>query len=437
MKASRSTQQDLPLQFAGARADITPLVPVPLAGVEGRTNVWERVASRLEANAFVLGDRSVRTLWVSADLLYFGPALVDALHLRAAAAGVAPGQVILAASHTHFAPATDCSKPRLGAVDAGYEAFLLARLCELVDAVLLAPTVAVRGELTRVEAAGINVNRRRRWPLPTLTRDGFKLPPSLVMAPAPNAARDAHVDLLRFIDAEGSTRGVAWKFACHPVCFPEPASVCAEFPGRARDRLRGEMASDLPVVFLQGFTGDVRPWLTGRRALSDQLQVLRRGPGFGEVDLPTWEAWADRLADCVCRAATQAAGTPLPGPLRMDFIDLPMADVIDAAANPAAADRSLRIQRLDFGAGLSVLFVAAEVCSPYLARFGAGAKTLCVGYTGHVFGYLPSQAQAMEGGYEGGSYFARFGLHGTLRAGFEEAVVAAVARLQGQALSVR
>ena len=108
------------LRCAGASIDITPDHSVPLAGVEGRNEGWQSVTSRLEANALLLGEGDDRVLFISADLLYFGAALVDAVRRCAAACGIRSDAVILAASHTHFAPATDRSKPRLGRVDAAY-----------------------------------------------------------------------------------------------------------------------------------------------------------------------------------------------------------------------------------------------------------------------------------------------------------------------------
>ena len=417
------------LRCASGHIDITPPAPVPLAGVEGRVQPWREVTTPLEANALLLAEGDERVLMVTADLLYFGPDLADAVRAAAAGFGIAADRVVLVASHTHFAPATDRSKPRLGEVDAAYLAFAQRRLVGLVAEVASAPTVAVRIEASRLPTE-LSINRRRRWPLPTWTREGFRLGPSTVMAPVPGAPRDAHVDLLRLVDDAGAVRCIAWKFACHPVCFPASLNICAEFPGHARQRLRAQLSSDVPVLFWQGFTGDVRPNLPGIRTWKDRLHALRRGPGFGEVDLSTWTQWADALAQVVCRAAASTTARVVSAPIVVASTAIAMARLLDGAANPLAVQRPLQVQRLAFGDQLELLFFGAEVCSPYLASFGAGERTLCVGYAGHVFGYLPSQQQADEGGYEGGSYFERFGLTGRFQPGFERAVVGGVERLR-------
>lgn len=417
------------LTFAGAAADITPAQPVALAGAVGRTARHRHVYTRLQANAIVLRGAGEQLLLLAADLLYFGPELTAAVHRCAQRWGLHARQVVLAASHTHFAPATDRSKPLLGEVDDEYLAVLSRTLCALVDRVLGEQAVAVRMSLSRA-AGEASVHRRRRWPLPTWTRAGLRLRPSIVMAPSPNGPRDAFADVLRLVDDAGQTRGLIWKLACHPVCFAQADSVCAEYPGQVRGALREEQSVDLPVVFLQGFSGDARPRLLGRLSWRERLRGIRAGPVFGEATLAQWQHWATGVAALVCRAA-RAQARPVRGGLHAAVTEVPMSKLINVRCNPDWADKALRIQRVAFGDDLEILALNAEVCSPYLGAWGAGARTLCVGYTGDVMGYLPSAQQAKEGGYEGGEFFRCFGLRGAFLPGFEETVLAAVQGLRG------
>lgn len=419
--AAFSTQ----LRSVAGQVDITPIEPLPLAGAEGRTKCWRSVSIPLEVNALLLADECASVLMISADLLYFGPDLVDAIHRCAEQVGIPISRVILAASHTHFAPATDRTKPCLGEVDADYLAFVQEKILGLVASLATAPKTTVTVETARV-ATVLSINRRRRWPLPTLTREGFKWGPNIVMAPVPDAPRDEFVDVLRFRDEHDQIVCVTWKFACHPVCFPGELSVSAEFPGHARTVLRQQIDREIPVLFLQGFTGDVRPRLLGSRSLKDRLQALRRGPGFGEVNMAQWTQWADQIAQALCQGVATRSSRAIGAAMEVACVEVSMAKVLDPSANAQATERPLRIQRLNFGDELELLFVNAEVCSPYLAMFEAGERTWCVGYTGHVFGYLPSQRQAGEGGYEGRGYFASFGLVGQLQPDFERAFVNAM-----------
>lgn len=423
-----------PFSFAGATVDITPVNAVPLAGYSSRRHASQGVSSRLEGNAVLLGSNGQRVLFVSADILFFGSELAAAITRRAQQLGLSSADVVLTASHTHFAPATDRTKPLLGEVDGEYYRFIEERLLSLVDAAMASPPVAVALELSRVETE-LNIGRRRSWPLPRVTRKGLALAPSIVMAPAPAAERDASLEVIRVVDAAHVVRAVLWKFACHPVCFPEAERVSSEFPGHARTELRHNFAREIPVVFWQGFAGDVRPRIVTRPTTKERLLALRRGPSFGQVTLDAWKAWADKVANAVVSAASAPTARRLAGPLESSATGVSMSTLIDPDANPLWRDRTMRIQSVSFGSA-KALFVGAEVCSPYLRLLQSDRETIFVSYAGDVYGYLPSARQAEEGGYEGGEFFESFGLRGRMRRGFEDAVRAAVRRLSSDSDAV-
>jgi hypothetical protein len=417
----------LRLHAASARIDITPQRPVALAGFVSRTAVSGAVASPLEASALVLQGGSVHVLIVTADLLYFGPVLTRRLRAQAARHGFAADQLVLAASHTHFAPATDAAKPQLGRVDDDMLTWIGDRLCDLVDQVAgsaLQPVTLRRGSVD----TDVSVHRRRRWPWPTWTRAGLRAGPSIVMAPNPSGPRDPRLDALVVEGESGQALAVLWKLACHPVCFPALDSICAEFPGHARALLRQRLGAGLPVLFLQGFTGDVRPDLRAAGGRWNWLNTLRRGPSFGEVSMGPWQAWADRIGKALLGAVAAAEPCPHDGDVHVARVELPLAEIVDGKLNPALAGRTVALQRLSLGAGLDLVFVEAEVCAPYLDAFGA-PQAICVGYTGDVFGYLPTEAQVAEGGYEGGGFMATMDLAGGMVPGFERAVRAAAREL--------
>jgi hypothetical protein len=414
--------------FGGATVEITPDIPTPLAGYSGPVRLSRAVASAIEANAVVLEGDSDRLLFMSLDVLFVGSEVSAAVQARAESHGVAPEHVFIVASHTHFAPATDYSKPLLGKVDAQWLDTLIERLNRLVDVVLTSPPRRVRLRLS-TSAAPMNVIRRRYWPLPTWTRRGLRLRGSVVMAPSYDKPRDTSLDVITIVDGSGAVVAVFWKYACHPVAYPEPLSVSADFPGHVRERLRAEFGSAVPVVFLQGFAGDVRPRLSGSMSLLGRIRILRVGPGFGTPTLGHWRAWADQLAAFAIEAARSESPTLLIRPLVSQSASVPLAALLESTADASDAERRMVLSRVSFGDRISLFFVAAEVCSPYVSLIGRGARTLCVGYLGDVFGYLPSQSQVLEGGYEAEGFFSAFGLSGRFRQGFERSVADVVDRL--------
>jgi len=415
---------------ASAHVNITPIEPIPLAGFGARTQAWQAVASPLEANAILLSDDRTRVLFVSADLLYFGARLASVLERHAEKFGIAAECLILSASHTHFAPAAERTKSLLGAYDEEFNRFLEKQLIHLIDTVMSTAVKEVTVRASRA-ATDLNINRRRRWLLPTLTRKGLRMPPNVVRAPTPDGPMDSFIDALQFLDAGGKAIGAVWKFASHPVNFPERLCVSAEFPGRVRSRLRQLFGNDTPIVFWQGFAGDVRPRLSGKPSWKDRIRALRAGPSFVAVSIDQWQEWSDRVADALISALRDGGYRALSGELSISSTGVPLSLLLDEDANPQIRNKSMLIQRLAFGEDIVVLFFGAEVCSPYLQMLGADARTICVGYTGDVFGYLPSEGQVREGGYEGGDFLSQFGLVGPMRAGFERAVLEAVRRLGG------
>ena len=61
---------------AGVR-DITPEVPLPLAGYAGRTGDFSSITDNLELNGMLLSQGDCRIILMSADLLFIGRAAID------------------------------------------------------------------------------------------------------------------------------------------------------------------------------------------------------------------------------------------------------------------------------------------------------------------------------------------------------------------------
>src|SRR5260370_7860590 len=105
--------------------------------------------------------------------------------------------------------------------------------------------------------------------------------------------------MFEFAKPSGMAGAIIWNYACHPTDFPEFLQVSPEFPGIVRSRLRSEFG-DIPILFLQGFAGDVRPPFSGRS--TGIMGVLRRdlvGPQFRKPPHPQWEEWSHSLPTSV------------------------------------------------------------------------------------------------------------------------------------------
>ena len=408
---------------AAASVDLTPQWPVPLAGYYGRPGPFESVETPIEANAVWLGcgDRSV--LFVSIDVLYAGPALTAAVRDCAVRHGLQEDAVVVTASHTHFAPATDAALPTLGAVDERWLGYCAGRITAMLETLLRSPRRHVRLE-TQETRIPLNVNRRLRWNWPTWTRDGLRRGPQIVMAPAPTELRDETAWLLRVVDDDGQILAWLWKYACHPTSTPRQLGLDAEYPGAVRDRLREVSGTPVPVVFWQGFAGDVRAWLVGGRSWRQRLGALRRGPEFGSVTEGVARAWRARLADLVAAAAANGHWTAVSPVLAVGAKRLPLEQLLEL--QPAPVGRDFSVQFVELGLKYDLLFVNAEVCSPWARLERPGRRLVGCGYAGACFGYLPTEEQVEQGGYEAHGFLRPFGWQGRWREGFSQRVRAAV-----------
>ena len=417
---------------AADHVDLTPHSGLPLFGFVDRSGPSEGVADSLEANAIALRDAAGRiAVIVAFDTLFVGPT-VDA-ELRAFLRddyGVRDEDILLVASHSHYAPALDPTKPRAGTVDSGYVASVIDQCKAMLRRLLDRPMAPLT--LTHASAPWHgSVHRRRRWPLPYLSgnprRLGFHGP---VMAPEPRGPSDDRVRTWLLRTEDGAPLAVLWHCACHPTGFPRRRHVSSEFPGRVREAVRNRIAPALPVVFLQGFAGDVRQrspeTRTALRGLRDRLLW---GPSFCPFDEAGWLQWTQELNSTVedtLTAAEQRAPLPLSGPIRSAGSELDLGELFDGDNGC----RSIQCRRVRIGDELDLWAVAAEPSMAFRDFLPRGDSTVAVGYLGDVSSYWPTALQVAEGGYEGRGFVASMHLSGRLRRSTDDAFRAMVKQLE-------
>jgi neutral ceramidase len=406
-------------------ADITPETAVPLAGSEFRTGVFQRIADRLEANALVLRQEGAPIVFVSVDLMFVGQELRSGVLARLGAA-VPDESLFFAASHTHFAPATDDRRPRLGRMDPRYLEQVCERVTGLVSRLLREPLVPATIEHVQGQANhAVNRRLRARW---HLSRRGL-LVDAVVGAPNPSGPRDESIHLLRVSRSDGRPLAVIWSYACHPVGFPRPLEVTAEYPGRVRRRLRDDLTPDLPVLFWQGFAGDIRPpELDRSTSLATRATRLLLGPRFDRFSGEEWEQWADSLAARVADTASGAPRRPVNGPLRARRVTRPLENFVLGTSD----ERQVAFHGVRLGSELTVVGISAEVVTEYGALVNStfdGSINIPVGYIDEVYGYLPTARMLREGGYEASWFLRPFALEGPLNPRIEHSCLAALREL--------
>jgi hypothetical protein len=378
--------------ISSGSVDITPRRPLMLGGFNKRTAPFTSIASRLEANVLLIRGESSSVTIVSTDLLYPGETLRAQLVKNLGLAG-REQELFLCASHTHSAPMTAPSIPHLGIADEEYVHFVATQIMALIK------SIEHQGEpcecTYHVGSADHSMNRR--LVRARLTRSGFAR--SSGFGPNPNGDRDESVRILQFVKSTGQPSAVVWNYACHPTDFPGILQVSAEYPGIVRSRLRSQLG-EIPVLFLQGFSGDVRPPFSGRSAgIAGFARRILVGPQFRQPLGREWEQWSNSLAESVASFARSSGRTLQIDSLMLKRVQVPESDF----AAGGKGDKSLVWHLIDCG-GFRIVGINAEPVVKYRRlleeSFSGGGPLMTVGCLDQPICYLPSDSMIPEQGYE-------------------------------------
>ncbi|MCZ7568824.1 MAG: neutral/alkaline non-lysosomal ceramidase N-terminal domain-containing protein [Ardenticatenaceae bacterium] len=283
------------LQAGVVKIDITPPLGHPMAGcprmqaVEGmptdtggyvpRECVAEGVHDPLYARVLVLSDGRRRVAFVAVDLLVVSLEFTNRLRsLVADATGIAPGRLMVAASHTHSGP----DLYHWEGTDPAVESEVLARIRDaVVEASQALRPARVGWADTALDL--ISINRREA-----------------------GGPIDERVGVMRVEDEDGRVLALAVNFAIHPIAVPcTNCLYSAGIPGYTSEAL--ERAYDgATVLFLQGATGNINPVAFPAHPKENIVPAYRRTYHAGLPHPRTFRT-AERLGRILAAAALQAA----------------------------------------------------------------------------------------------------------------------------------
>lgn len=399
---------------------ITPENPIDLVGFQGQERLSRSIHLPIEANALLLEKDGGKCLIISLDLLYVGDQLRDRLLVQISER-FRQDQVFLSATHTHFAPGTDRTKPKLGNTKDEYLDFIAARLSQLVERLENDVRSPVQLILCEGSAHPGNVSRRKFiW---VIGKKGFPVR-KMHMVPDLKAPVDNMIRIVKAVDINGCLKAVLWGYSCHPSAFPNMDTITSEFPGVVRRDLR-KIDERLPVLFMQGFSGDVRAKLfsssrNSNRKMSITKVVVRvlQVKEFGTDSLDAWNEWARQLSKAVIALTQEGDYHMLEGPLKASRLSIPVTALgLDSNAR-------LFIHGVSLGP-LILVGVSAEVTNHYLGiarQTFRGKEVFPVGCIDNVIGYLPENKMIREGGYEADGFRYYFDVNGDFQRDIERPI---------------
>ena len=108
--------------FTATSLDISPAEPLPLSGWSHRTSDFKSIKLGLEANILIFDQKETLYIIISVDCLFISSQLKKVITNKLNEHNIKcnDDNILLLASHTHFAPGLDENKPELGKIDKTY-----------------------------------------------------------------------------------------------------------------------------------------------------------------------------------------------------------------------------------------------------------------------------------------------------------------------------
>lgn len=344
----------------------------PLGGyADERLSISESNDLEINGLEFNDPDSGVSVEICSIDALYAGDLAEDEQGINC--------RRIFAASHSHFAPMLDSTKPLLGAVS--HQSLVAWR-----SAIKNTQRTKVNSTSCTVWRADAPIPIYRRFDFPNTQLNRF-LTTRAGMFPNPDQSIDRNIYMFEF-SSDGRTDAVIVLHSCHPVSRSNRWHTSPDYIGALRASVR-ERFGDVPCLFFLGCSGDVRPNFAYKR-----INWLPRNRLNWRFEWPVRlesEKWADQTyANAVQNAVPWQKFDIDVNSLRLSFINMPLLH------QPA-----LQIPCVHIGESIRFEFVPFEVS--HLFHLDAQKKDpmrFIVSCADNTRGYLPHPSQISAGGYE-------------------------------------
>lgn len=384
--------------------DITPKLPVQLAGFAHRNGKASEIHSPLNLKTFYFEQDGSAAVLLIGDVIWWDTMKVrkwkNLIHSKF---GIRQEAICFHATHNHSGPQTSSIfTSMLGSCDHQY-------LDSLEDKIIKSIGMAIDNKEAvtisrRKTDSHIGVNRRK-------LEDG-----KIVMKPNVDAQVDRDLTVLSFEKENGEPKTVLIHFSCHPTST-DANVVSSEYPGTCCSIIQQSYPGAV-VGFMQGCCGDIRPALVeddqffrgkledmekvGNQLAADVLKLMAAGRG-------------EEVGTGGLSAEVTSVFLPFQTPYSVNEkinVSLEALNIWNEHVNKHRKDYAeLEIQSIRIGSELSFIAFNAEMVQGYGDFVKAlSPSVLPIGYSNGMMGYVPTESQLLEGGYEAEEFIYYFGL---------------------------
>ncbi len=419
------------MEFKSIRADITPDVAVSIIGIEPGAKS-RGVYSQLEINVTMWRGGDVMLFIIGIDTLFITEPLIKSTGeiIKKTFGDVHDDQIILIATHTHFAPSIETHRQELGGDNPEYEAHLIQKIKDVI--VALNDKSFAEIELHWLSGASNHLTSNRRRKTRNIKHLFCRF---IAMQPNPEGHKREVMDVMSITDRQTKKQlGYIWSFPCHPTNLYDRSLISSEFPGRVREAMRiDDGNTELAVIYFPGLAGDVRaaPIVSPNAMIRFCNQLSWSLPKSYyrfqiEKDYNTWCSSVVKQLRMVLRDSPVTIET---NKIKLNRNVYPVKELLGIQSKSIS---NLTFRYVSFGNDLSMVFISAEPVSEYydlLLPIIQSKRCFITGYSDEVYGYLPTTKQVEEGGYESTGHFSRFGIVGRFKPEQENTIINCVKRL--------
>jgi neutral ceramidase len=396
-----------------AKADITPKKPIWMAGYGGRTKPSEGVLHPLWVKALALEDaQGHRAVIIGTDTLGMTASIYANLKARLAKAhNLAPAQIMLNASHTHTGPVLRGGLYDIYPLNAERIKRIEEYSARMEDAIVRITGEALKNlePVTLKHGIGITrfgVNRRENKP--------YSAVPKLIAANALKGPIDHDVPVLAIYRGL-ELKAVVFGYACHSTTLGIQ-KFSGDYSGFTQIALEKSHPGAL-ALFSAGCGADINP-LPRRVVHLAERYGLMLAAAVEEVLLQKMLPLEPKLSTRIKTIPLEYGALPEPAALaaaaknQKSYRGRWAARMLKLQATgklPKSYPYPMQCWRVG---NLTWLTMGGEVVVDFSLKFKKqfGARTWVTSYCNDVMAYIPTLRVLTEGGYEGQSSMAVYGL---------------------------
>lgn len=399
---------------------ISPLMPLRLSGYASRKDNFKTIKEDifLRVHYFFDTKNNIKLAFIYADILWWGTDFVNNIKFELERKFNLPADnFIFIASHNHSGPPTSNSFTKtLETYNGEYAKFLYNKVIEGIE-LAKENLEEVYCEL-HTGFSNLNVFRR------VVTDEG------VLMRPNYNEFADKKLTVLKFIRKDNSSKAFIVHYPCHANISDEN-NIQPDYPGITL-RLLDEMYANSISIFMQGATADLRPNVVlGDRFTPQEYERVKIFANYFLEDILKALENEPKILELELEINKTEVNLYMENLKEYDEVKnmLNSNNIVEREWAEKVLEKdnrnyeTLEIRKVNLSNDLTILTYNCELSQEYsLYAQKLNGDTLTVAYSNGMIGYICTEKQILEGGYEPNGSSLYFALPGNYKPEIEEAI---------------